>query len=495
MTRGKRDLNRARAQVSFFLNGTLTHVSGDDAFMTLAEWLRKRAMLTGTKIVCAEGDCGACTVLRAFAPPGIASKRKPTFIAVNSCVITVAQMDGSHLVTVEGLKVDGELAPAQTAMRACHGSQCGYCTPGFVMALTGVIEKYAVIDRKTAANALTGNLCRCTGYSPILDAAEAMEPSAKHQLAGRYLTAANIKKLRDNTKGNLLIVDSEARIFKAPDNLADACRFMAQSSSPRIIGAATDIGVQINKGKPLGMYNLSLQNIADLYGVHIGRSSIYIGARVTLSDVREIMKKPIPEFAKFLDLFASPQIKNAATLVGNIANASPIGDTLPFLLATDSVIHTERLVGRKLTHRAIPATEFFLGYKNLALKPGEIITFVEIPRGKSAKNLRLYKVSQRKDLDISAVSAALMINTAKSGDIESASIALGGVAATPVRLPKIERFLIGKRPTSEHITAATQMLNDQLTPLSDARGSDSFRRALVHNIFNQYVHDVFGSPA
>jgi xanthine dehydrogenase small subunit len=363
------------------------------------------------------------------------------------------------------------------------------------MALTGALEKNETLDRKTAANALTGNLCRCTGYSPILDAAEAMKPSPRHQLAGRYLTAANIKKLRESAKGALEIIDSEGRIFYAPDKLTDACRFMARQKSPRIIAAATDIGVQINKGKPLGTYNLSLLNISDLYEVTVSKASIVIGARVTLTDVRDTMKKPMPEFAKFLDIFASPQIKNTATLVGNLANASPIGDTLPFLLAMDSVIHTARLAAGKVSRRKIPVTEFFLGYKKLALKPGEIITAVEIPRHDNAQNIRLYKASQRKDLDISAVSAALMINTAKSGTIASAAIALGGVAATPIRMPEVERFLIGKRPTSEHITAATQLLNDQLTPLSDPRGTDSFRRVLVHNFFNQYIHDVFGSQA
>ena len=194
-------ISKTRDTVFFSLNGKMTNVSGDDAFMTLAEWLRKRALLTGTKIVCAEGDCGACTVVRAFEPRG--SKKKPIFVAMNSCITSVLQMDGSHLVTVEGLKVDGELAPAQTAMRMCHGSQCGFCTPGFVMAITGALEVHPKLDRKTAANYMTGNLCRCTGYSPILDAAEAVVSSPKHNLSGRYVSATIVKKLRELTDSTL----------------------------------------------------------------------------------------------------------------------------------------------------------------------------------------------------------------------------------------------------------------------------------------------------
>ena len=501
---------KTRDTVIFSLNGQVTKVGGDDAFMTLAEWLRKRALLTGTKIVCAEGDCGACTVVRGFEPRN--SKKKPVFAAMNSCITAVAQMDGSHLVTVEGLKADGELAPAQEAMRACHGSQCGYCTPGFVMAITGALEVLPNLDRKTAANYLTGNLCRCTGYSPILDAAQSVVRSPKHSLAARYLSPTIVKQLRDLTniplevRGSLLgsshlgsktntTAENNRPVFYAPTTLLEACKAAAKNKNARLVAAATDVGVQVNKGKALAPFIISLQHLAELYTVLSKGTSLLVGARVNLTQLRSAVAKSIPEFAKFLDIFASPQIKNVATLVGNLANASPIGDTLPFLLATNAVVHTARYAQGKINRRKISIQDFFIAYKKLALASGEIITAVEIPTGKPFRNLRLYKVSQRKDLDISAVSAALNIDVSTSGKISAASLAFGGVAATPIRLGKVERFLIGKAPSHELFDAARAMIDSQLMPLSDARGSDIYRRVLIANIFQRYVHTTLGTPA
>jgi xanthine dehydrogenase small subunit len=485
-------MKQTRDTVFFFLNGQLAKVSGDEAFMTLAEWLRKRARLTGTKIVCAEGDCGACTVVRAFEPRG--SKKKLGFTSMNSCIASIAQMDGSHLVTVEGLKLDEELAPAQTAMRVCHGSQCGFCTPGFVMAITGALEVKPTLDRKTAANQLTGNLCRCTGYSPILDAAEAVVASPKHNLAQRYLKLANIKKLHEVTRPPLKVLGTEGQTFFAPEKLGDACTFLAKHKDARLISAGTDLGVQTNKGKAPARFLVSLVHIPELYQITSSRVSIVIGARVTLTQVRAGLANKIPEFARFLDIFASPQIKNVATLIGNLANASPIGDTLPFLLASDAVVHTARHSQGKLTRRNIVLQDFFTAYKQTALKSGELITAVEIPLRKQAKNLRLYKVSQRKDLDISAVSAALNIEIDRTGKIAHASLALGGVAATPIRLNLVEKHLLGQTPTKAVFDEAADLIDAQLHPLSDARGSDSYRRVLISNIFHKYVHEIFESP-
>ena len=486
-TSGKQKTHR---DVVIFLNGKKVQVCADDALMMLAEWLRKRALRPGTKIVCAEGDCGACTVLRAFkskSTPG-----KLSFLPINSCITTVAQMDGSHIVTVEGLAQNGKLSPVQNAMRACHGSQCGYCTPGFVMALTGATEVHKTLDRKTAANYLTGNLCRCTGYAPILDAAEAIHTDPAFHVASRYLTTKNMNELKVATKNPVEVTDSLGRTFSAPSTLAAACKFLRQKKGARLIAAATDIGVQTNKGRPLPEALLSLQNIDELYVLKATKTELNVGARVTLSQLRKATAEKFPELSRFLDIFASPQIKNSATLVGNLANASPIGDTLPMLLATEAVIHTAYWGAGKLVRRKIPATEFFLGYKKLALKPYELIWKVEIPLGSNIKNLRFYKSSQRKDLDISAVGAAFKIITNKSGIISHAALALGGVAATPVRLPKVERTLVGKRLEPKVIAEGLRCLNESITPLSDVRGTAAFRRVLAGNMFKMYLTDTFG---
>jgi xanthine dehydrogenase small subunit len=479
---------KTRDYAAFYLNGELTRVSGDDALMMLAEWLRKRALKTGTKIVCAEGDCGACTVLRAYQLNN--SSGKLAFASMNSCIATVAQMDGSHLVTVEGLEYEGDLAPAQKAMRECHGSQCGYCTPGFVMVLTGALEVKNSLDRKTAANYMTGNLCRCTGYSPILDAAERAKASPKHNLAKRYLGITKIKNLREETKTSFELKGSVGRNFFAPSSIKDACKFLAKHKDAKLVAATTDLGVQTNKGKPLPLNLLSLQKIPELYDIKASKSSLRVGARVSLSRLRIATAKSIPEFSRFLDLFASPQIKNVATLVGNLANASPIGDTLPFLLASDSVVHTSKFSAGKIISRKVPMSEFFLGYKKLALKPGELITGVEIPLTSQTKAVRLFKTSQRKDLDISAVSAALAVEQKKTGEITNASLAFGGIAATPVRLTKVEDFLLGKKPTRDLIDSASKILGDDIHPISDVRGTSGFRRVLADQIFHQYMHEV-----
>ncbi len=478
-------LATARPEVVFSLNGKVTRVSGADSLMMLAEWLRKRAGHPGTKIVCAEGDCGACTVVRAFVPRH--SKEQPVFLAMNSCIATVAQMDGSHLVTVEGLAVDGELSPAQSCMRNAHGSQCGYCTPGFVMAFTGALETHKTLNRRQAANCTTGNLCRCTGYEPILTAAEQMTPSAKHRLATRYLTPENVRVLKAETQQPLMIKAHDGRIFFAPTTLQAASAFMKRHKEARVFAAGSDLGVQLNKGKPFPQIAMSLQAIPELYTIKRSKTMLSVGARVTLENLRIATKDCHPEFSRFLDIFASPQIKHVATLVGNLANASPIGDTLPFLLATDAEI---RVLSPSGATRKIPATKFFLGYKTLALRPGEVIIGVDIPINARAQALKLYKVSQRKDLDISAVSAAIALPLSPQGTIRGAAVAFGGVAATPIRVAAVEALLENQKPSPELWQQATALLQQQLRPLTDVRGSSTYRRVLVEHMFKSYTFDL-----
>ena len=247
---------------TIYLNGVRREVRGREALMMMAEWLRKEASLPGTKIVCAEGDCGACTVLRAFPTPD----GTPRFEAINSCIATVAQLDGSHIVTVEGIQNGPELSPAQKAMTDCHGSQCGYCTPGFVMALSAMLERHDQVDAKTASNYLTGNLCRCTGYQPIIDAAVMARASKTHSVAGRYLNDAATGDLLATQKKPVTIKNDDV-VYFAPATLRDATTFAAHNPGFRVLGAATDLGVQINKGKPLPQAILSLHLIQDLYAI------------------------------------------------------------------------------------------------------------------------------------------------------------------------------------------------------------------------------------
>ena len=552
--------------VLIYLNGVRREIRGREALMMLADWLRKEAGLTGTKIVCAEGDCGSCTVLRAFpdlagqpnfkvgANVGVQGGVKVVenvggvrathidpleFEAMNSCIVTVAQMDGSHIVTVEGMQCGDELSPAQVAMKQCHASQCGYCTPGFVMAISAMLEKHgdangartnvagdsggraniashggAVaaqhIDAKMAANYLTGNLCRCTGYAPIVEAALTVRATEKHSVAGRYSNPAAIADALNTATKSLLIEHDGMKLF-APVSLREAVTFAAQNPGFKVLAAATDMGVQTNKGNPLPRVMLSLHLVNELYQAKQSRSGIVVGARVTLAQLRRLCETTAPELASFLNLFGSPQIKNVATLVGNIANASPIGDTLPFLLIADAVVHVaSRLGGKGPIHkRKIKFTDLYVGYKKLALTPGEIITHVSFNATDSKELLRLYKVSQRKDMDISAISGAFsmtMTGRVKSSAVNttthagarktkspphvvSARIAYGGVAATPIRMPEIEAALVGDF-TMQKAQAVAHMIASAITPLSDVRGSAAYRRVTAAKLFMRYASEV-----
>ena len=480
------------------VNGVRHEVRGRGASMMMADWLRREVGLTGTKIVCAEGDCGACTVLRAFPRPGAeGTDAGPLrFEAMNSCIATVAQMDGSHIVTVEGMQRADCLSPAQQAMRECHASQCGFCTPGFVMAISGMLERHAQVDARTAANHLTGNLCRCTGYAPILEAAVKARATEEHSVARRYSDVSAVGASAAAVLQPMQVTHEGSRIM-APTSVRDAATFAALNPGFRVVGAATDLGVQVNKGRPLPAALLSLHLVPELYEAKATRRGLMLGARVTLAEVRRLSEQVAPEFARFLDLFASPQIKNVATLVGNVANASPIGDTLPFLLVAGGEVHVAGRPGGKgpLLRRAVPFTELFAGYRRLAIEPWELITHVSFDRTAPREVLRLAKVSIRKDLDISAVSGAFSVTLAAGRrgsqlpQVESARIAFGGVAATPVRMPDAEAALCGEL-TPGRIESVAQLVASSISPISDVRGSAAYRRVLATNLLRRFGNEV-----
>ena len=367
------------------------------------------------------------------------------------------------------------------------------------------------IDAKMAANYLTGNLCRCTGYAPIVEAALTVRATEKHSVAGRYSNSTAIADALNTATRSLLIEHDGVKLF-APVSLREAVTFAAENPGFKVVGAATDMGVQTNKGKPLPRALLSLHLIRDLYQAKQSRSGIVVGARVTLAQLRRLCETSAPELARFLNLFGSPQIKNVATLVGNIANASPIGDTLPFLLIADAVVHVASRPGGKgpIHKRNIEFTDLYVGYKKLALTPGEIITHVSFNATNSKELLRLYKVSQRKDMDISAISGAFWLTLAgrakhsnSSNELQSlaarktkspprvvsARIAFGGVAATPIRMPEIEATLVGEF-TMEKAQVVAHMIASAITPLSDVRGSAAYRRVTAAKLFMRYASEV-----
>ncbi len=354
-----------RTQVRFYLNGKQQSVGGQSARRMLAEYLREERGLVGTKIVCAEGDCGACTVLRLDSVDSTDGSTPSQFKPINSCITTVAQVDGTSLITVDALHDENGLTPVQKAMIRCHGSQCGFCTPGFVMALSGLVEKKqcqgegttAQLSAQETKNALTGNLCRCTGYQPIIDAAVSIPVSKSARLFDRFSSVGQIEDLKSIRKTPLLLKSDDFSYF-APTTPHEASTYLNRYPTAKIIAGGSDLGVLHNKYKQRFTHLISLHAISEVHELRElndgATRRISVGAGVTLSVLRQYTKTRVPEFSRFLDLFASPQIKNSATLVGNVGNASPIADTPPFLLVAGGTLRIVNDSGE----RSLPITDY-----------------------------------------------------------------------------------------------------------------------------------------
>jgi xanthine dehydrogenase small subunit len=460
-----------RDSIVFHINGREHRVRGEAIFTTLANWLRYDAGATGTKIVCEEGDCGACTVL-------VRRSTKEDFAPVNSCILALCQLDGASIVTVEGLRMNA----VQQSMIVCHGAQCGYCTPGFVVAMSGMFETCDRVTEKQVRDGLTGNLCRCTGYEPIIKAALAVDGKSMPKLRDVYPDVPEA--------GDAVRIDS----FFAPTTIEDAARFKSENPGCTILQGGTDVGVWVNKRHFKSPAILFLGKIKSLNSVAAGPlpgrvpaggpapTQITVGANVTLAAFEHFIRDRIPELYRILNIFGSAQIRCAGTLVGNIANGSPIGDTLPYLFVSDAELE---LTGTQGT-RTVPVQAFYRGYKQFDLRPDEIITRVFVPM--VADTLKLYKVSRRKDLDISAFTAAILLRM--NGCIEDARIAYGGVAPTVIRLPKTEAFLKGKSPSLDVFERAGELARSEVKPISDVRGSADYRLQLAENIMVKFWYDA-----
>ena len=478
------------------INGVAHRIGAPRAFQTLSRFLRYDQRATGTKIVCEEGDCGACTVLVGRVENG-ALRYRP----VNSCIQFLFQLDCTHVVTVEGLARGGELTPLQDAMVRCHGAQCGYCTPGFVMAMAGIFECTAHPTRDDVRVALTGNLCRCTGYEPIINAAleaasgrsetETEAPRRTGEAApGSAVLQPRMEQLYPS-EPILRAIAAHAREpvgighFFKPVDLESAIRFKAENPKCVIVQGATDFGVWCNKRGFEAEALLSLDAIEGLGDIRVDGGVMIAGGRATLADFEAAVREVVPQLAPIMDRFGSPQIKNAGTLAGNIANASPIADTLPFLYVTDASLELTGLSGT----RTVAIRDFYLGYKTLDLKPDEIITRIVIPLPSASETLRLYKVSKRSHLDISTFTAAMLMRRT-DGRVDSIRIAYGGVAPVVLRLGKTEEFLAGKSLAAETFAEAGGIARGEIAPISDVRGSRDFRLQLAENILQRFYHEV-----
>lgn len=475
-----------RDYIVLTINGQVHKITGERAFMPLSSLLRYEVGLTGTKVVCAEGDCGACTVMRRQH-----SAESEKFQSLNSCISTSFLNDMSHLITVEGLNASNHLSEVQDSMIRHFGGQCGFCTPGFVMAISSLFENSSKITEQKVKNYLTGNLCRCTGYQPIINAAMGVDVKKVAPLKSCYNYGQLAQTFEADANIPVKITAGEKEFF-APTTLAMAAEYKKRFPVVRIFSGATDVGVQINKGKNPGVHLMSLHLIPEMYQLQKENAANYgdcvaVGARVTLAQLQKFLEDKSPQFANFLNIFASPQIKNAATLVGNLANGSPIADTTPYLLTAEADVELFGVNGARWT----PLVSFIKGYKSFDIKDDEFITRIrfKIPNTQKSK-ISLYKVSQRRDLDISCVNSSFIFQ-AKDKHLENVKIAYGGVGPKALRLIDVEKALEGQLLTPALVDKAKKLISQTITPISDLRGSADFRSQMALDLFEQFVQENF----
>ncbi len=463
--------NNNSQSVGFLLNNRPVSVREIDPQTTLLDYIRAQG-LTGAKEGCAEGECGACTVVLVADRAGACEYR-----AVNSCLMLAAMAAGHEIYTVEALAADGKLADVQQAMAAGGGSQCGYCTPGFVMSMFA--EQYRPGRAGPCdPHELGGNLCRCTGYRPIRDAALSLGPPP----SGRFLDRLSRPAPRLASIEYDVEYENAGARFSRPGSIDQCLSILAADPAARLISGGTDLVVESNLRARRWNHLVSVEAIAELRAFSESPDSISIGAALPLSEIAVHWNKPPEAVLHWLRLFASPPLRNRATLGGNLATASPIGDGAPLLLALDAAVRLASQHGR----RTIPLASFFTGYRRTALRPGELIEAIEIPKP-LPEFVRFYKVAKRRMDDISTVAAAMAMDWDPSGRIARARFAFGGVAEVPVRALAAEATIIGVRWNDAAVERVQAVLAQTLHPIGDHRGSAEYRLAVAQSLVAKFL--------
>jgi xanthine dehydrogenase small subunit len=466
-----------------YVNGKRHEIRGIRAFQSLSDFLRHDLGLIGTKVVCAEGDCGSCTVFLGR-PDTDLNRDRIAYRTVCSCIQFLYQLDCTHIVTVEGLKYDGALNPVQEAMVTCQGSQCGFCTPGFVVSMCAMFEERKAASMEDVKRACVGNLCRCTGYDSIMRAGAVVDPATMRPLNEMYRAAEIVNDLRAHQNESVSVASDGKSFFKAI-NIHEACRYRSDHPGCMIIAGGTDVGVQMNKCLRDPKEILSIGGVGEMKRISLEQGVIVAGALTSISDLEQTCRDSLPEYSRLLYWFGSPPIKNAGTIGGNIGNGSPIADSMPAMYVLNVEIELTGVGGS----RRVNINEFYTGYKKTVAKADELITAVHIPLPDAGDIFRLYKVSKRKDLDISAFTAAIWMGLS-GGKIGEARIAYGGVGPNIIRLGGTEEFFVGKMLDEETIAAAGEIARGEIAPISDVRGSAEFRNLLGRNILRKFLAEV-----
>lgn len=456
--------------LTFTINGEILIFDDLPPTMTLLEFLRQKGRV-GTKEGCGDGDCGACTV----AIIGENTDGLPCFQAVNSCLIPLGAVHGREILTVEGIG-DTKSHPVQAAMIETGGSQCGYCTPGFIMSMFA-----AYYDGKISDAAIEGNLCRCTGYLPIRRAAAKLTKTEDR--FSQKLNSVNLQTASFD-------YETSRQKFYRPVSLPEVLNLLGQFPEAVLVAGATDLGLEFSWHTREFPVLISTENIAELKTLNQTDEFVEIGAAVSLTRVEEKLKGVFPSLDEMLHWFAARQIKNRATIGGNVGTASPIGDLPPVLLSLDA----ELKLASATSERTLLLADFFKGYRETELQTGEIIVAVKIPTTISANAARRiqqsYKVGKRGTDDISIVAASFAIDLTSETQIVKARLAYGGVAAIPARAREVEKWLTGKIWNLETVKMAKEQLKTAFTPLTDVRGSAEYRKLLIANLFEKFFVEM-----
>jgi xanthine dehydrogenase small subunit len=476
---------KIRNEIRFILNGSDVALSDVAPDATLLDWLRLDRSLRGTKEGCAEGDCGACTVVLGEVVHGHMRYR-----AVNACIMFVPALDGTQLLTVEHLRgADGSLHSVQRAMVEQHASQCGFCTPGFVMSLFAMHHAAKAVDRTAVNDALAGNLCRCTGYRPIVDAALAVgggEPADQFSATG----SDTVARLRALDTDDSLALYHGGQTWIAPRSVAELAEVLQEHSDAILLAGGTDVGLWVTKQHRVLETIVTLDAVRDMATIEEVDGVLRIGAAAVYEDALAYLEAHWPDFGSLVRRLGSRQIRNRGTIGGNIGNASPIGDTPPALIALGATVELRK--GKRV--RTVPIDEFFIDYGKQNRAPGELVSALIIPKLTSGHVFRCYKVAKRFDQDIASVMGAFRFTVGDDGIISEARIAFGGMAATPRRAKGAEGALQGAQLRDSRAWArAFTALREDFAPIDDHRASARYRAETAHALLGKALIESAGT--
>ena len=463
--------------VKFIYRNKIVEINNPDPNETILNYIRTKLKKTGTKEGCAEGGCGACTVVL-----GELKKNNINYKAINSCIAFVPSLEGKQLILVEDLISKDELHPVQKAMVNYHGSQCGFCTPGFVMSLFAMYKSYSFYNENIIKDSIQGNLCRCTGYKPIIDAAKSLNKKNKsdHFSRNKKIIITLLKKIKQRS----ITIYSNNKKYFAPKTVYELKKILKQHPNSKLLSGGTDVSLIVTKERKDLDSLIYINSIDELNYIKKNNNYIEVGATTPLINFESIIKRYFPDFAQILKRYGSVQIRNVCTIAGNIATASPIGDTLPLLLSLDSQI----IIKDKSKTKILPLNGFFINYRKTKLKKGQFIHSIRIPL--LPKNIfKAYKISKRIDDDISSICASFNIEL-KNNKIKKIKIAYGGMANIPQRAISCEKILLNSSISDNIISKAKKSLEKDFKPITDARASKKYRMEVAKNLLEKCFLEV-----